>query len=271
MWLFWYVLERLFCTLTDGLITINNYDYQLARRYRMIRRLDRIFLVNGVGVDCARLEEACRQVDPVAVKQELGVPPSDRMVLLLGRTTWNKGIREFLGAARELVQAGLPSSFVIAGSGPLDNEIADFIHRHNLAGRVCHLGWRRDAPRLLAACDLFVLPSSTPEGLPVSILEAMACSKPVVATRHRGCEDEVLDGVTGLLVEPENQAALAQAMRTIIENPDMARRFGEAGHERVNASFRVDQCTQAILAVFEKIAKAPRALPCAARTLRPDS
>ncbi|MGB2987029.1 MAG: glycosyltransferase [Phycisphaerae bacterium] len=252
-WLLWYVMERMLGWFTEGLITMNRYDHELARDHRFIRRRDSILRANGVGVDAGHFDRLCRETDAGAVKRELGLAPNAPMVLLLAWTLPNKGIREFLEAARRLVDNRVPGCFVIGGHGPLDGEIAGFIDRHGLNERVFHLGWRRDAHRLIAACDVYVLPTYYPEGMPVSILEAMACGRPVVATRHRGCEDEVVDGVTGLLVEPQDPGALAEAIRTLIEDPDKARRFGQAGRRRIDEGFRTDQSTRAILAAFEKI------------------
>ena len=89
--------------------------------------------------------------------------------------------------------------------------------------------------------------------MPISILEAMACSKPVVATRHRGCEDEVVDGKTGLLVEPRDSVALAEAIRVLIADPGRACSFGQAGRQRDDEGFRVEQSTEAIMAAFDAI------------------
>jgi len=252
-WLRWYVVERMFGWFTDGLITINRYDYRLAWTRRFIRRRGNILHVNGIGVHTGRFDRLCRETDARTVKKELGLAPDEPMALMLARTLPDKGIREFLDAARLLVEGRVSCSFAIGGEGPLDGEIGEFIGRHDLHDRVVHLGWRRDAHRLMTACDLYVLPTYYPEGLPVSILEAMACGKPVVATRHRGCEDEVVDGVTGLLVEPQDPGALANAMRTFIEDPDKARRFGQAGRQRIDEGFRIDQTTNMIIAAFDKI------------------
>ena len=259
-WLLWYVVERLLGWFTDGLITTNRYDYRLAWTRRFIRRRGNIFQVNGIGVHTGRFDRLRLETNARTVKEELGLAPDEPMVLLLARTLPDKGIREFLEAAHRLVKDRVSCSFAIGGEGPLDGEIGEFINRYNLHDRVVHLGWRRDAHRLITACDLYVLPTYYPEGLPVSILEAMACGKPVVATRHRGCEDEVVDGVTGLLVEPQDPGALANAMRTFIEDPDKARSFGQAGRQRIDENFRIDQTTNMIIAAFDKITTCHAAL-----------
>ena len=252
-WLLWYRIERVLGRITEGLITTNSYDYELAGRASLIPRAENIYRVNEVGVDAARFDRLVAETDAAAVKRELGLSPAVPMILMLAWTLPTKGVREFLEAARLLVQQRVEGNFVLGGHGPLDAEIAEYIRSHGLGERVFHLGWRRDAHRLMAACDVYVLPTYYPEGMPVSILEAMACGKPVVATRHRGCEDEVVHGQTGLLVEPMDPMALAAAIRTLIEDPNEAGRFGQAGRRRIDQGFRTEQCTRAIIDAFDKI------------------
>ncbi len=252
-WLVWYTMERLLSLVTRGIITMNRYDYGLARRRLLRRSPDRVFQVNGVGVDADALDRLCGKTDAAAVKQELGSPVDAPMLLLLARTVANKGIREYLEAARQLVEAGTSARFVLAGVGPLDAEIAAYIQRHRLEKNVMFLGWRNDAHRLMAACDIYVLPTYYPEGLPVSVLEAMGCGKPVVATQHRGCEDEVVDGVTGLLIPVRDSTALAGAIKRLLDDPSEAKRLGEAGRRRIDEHYRIEQTTAATLAAFDRI------------------
>jgi glycosyltransferase involved in cell wall biosynthesis len=252
-WLLWYAVERLLGSITEGLITTNRYDHRLALRHGLIRNRRNIFRVNEVGVAADRFDRLRGETDAGAVKRALGIPADEPMVLLLAWTLPSKGVREFLTAALRLVKGGERGYFVIGGQGPLDDEIHAFVEHHGLKGRVQHLGWRRDAHRLMAACDLYVLPTYYPEGMPISILEAMACAKPVVATWHRGCEDEVVDGVTGTLVEPQDADALADAIRTYLADPEQAIRSGLAGRRRINEGFRTDQCTRRIMAAFDTV------------------
>ncbi len=253
MWLLWYHVERILGRITEGLITTNSHDYELARRARLIPAVDNIFRVNEVGVDVERFDRLVAETDAGEVKRELGLSPAEPMVLMLAWTLPAKGVREFLAAARRLVHDRVAANFVLAGHGPLDTEIAGFIRRNRMGSRVQHLGWRRDAHRLMAACDVYVLPTYYPEGMPVSILEAMACGKPVVATWHRGCEDEVVHEQTGLLVEPMDAGALAGAVRSLIDDPKLARKYGQAGRRRLDDGFRTDQSTRAIMAAFDRI------------------
>jgi glycosyltransferase involved in cell wall biosynthesis len=118
-----------------------------------------------------------------------------------------------------------------------------------LGGRVVFAGYRDDVPALLAGCDVFCLPS-TLEGLPLVVLEAMAQGKPVVASAVGGTPELVVDGETGLLVPPGDEEALADALDTLMRDPDRARRMGEAGLARVRAEFDADALTARVLTLY---------------------
>jgi glycosyltransferase involved in cell wall biosynthesis len=117
---------------------------------------------------------------------------------------------------------------------------------------------RRDISHLLAACDVFVL-ASLYEGLPLSVLEAMAAGKPVVATRVGGVEEAIVDGATGLLVRSGNAGELAAAIRWILADPQRARAMGEAGRERVNRHFTADRMVSKTVDLYEQLWKSARA------------
>jgi glycosyltransferase involved in cell wall biosynthesis len=103
--------------------------------------------------------------------------------------------------------------------------------------------------------DIFVLPSWS-EGFPLVILEAMAAGCPVISTRVGAIPEVVLDGVTGILVEKQNPQQLAQAMITLIENPDLRRQMGQAGRKRFEEHFTFDRCIDRMIAVFNNAVKA---------------
>src|SRR5262249_44896941 len=138
------------------------------------------------------------------------------IVLTAARLAEQKGLCYLLKAAALLPQA----MFVLAGEGPeravLEAQAAEL----GLNKRVLFLGHRHDVPDLLACCDLFVLPSLF-EGLPLSILEAMAAKKPVIASAVGGNNEVIVHGETGLLVRPADPAALASAIQAILSDPDL--------------------------------------------------
>lgn len=170
------------------------------------------------------------------------------IVLTLARLAEQKGIGYLIEAAARVPEA----LFAVAGDGPERAALEAKAHVLGLGDRVLFLGHRRDTPDLLASCDLFVLPSLY-EGLPVSILEAMASAKPVVATAVGGTDEAVEDGVTGLLVAPSNPAALAEAIRKVLADRPLAERLGAEGRRRVQRRFSAEAVVAGTTEVYEAL------------------
>jgi glycosyltransferase involved in cell wall biosynthesis len=198
----------------------------------------------GIGVPEDRLamiysgveDEEPPAIDPAAVRAEFGFPPDAPLVLFAGRLAEQKRVDDLLKAL-DLVQHVQPDvRTLIAGDGPLRHRLEETATAYCLDGCVRFLGHREDVPRLLAAADLLVLPSSY-EGLPNVVLEAMRFRKPVVATSAPGTTEVVIDGETGLLVPIGDQVRLARAIRDLVRDPAQARRLGEGGRARVEEHF----------------------------------
>jgi len=146
---------------------------------------------------------------------------------------------------------------VLAGDGPERARLAARAHELGIAPATHFLGTRADKAELLEACDVFALASRS-EGLGVAALEAMACRRPVVATRVGGLAEAVVDGRTGLLVAPGDPAALAAALRTLRDDPELRARLGAAGPRRLEEGFAAEQMVRAYEALYrEVLAEAP--------------
>ena len=176
-----------------------------------------------------------------------GSPPRP-VVLTVARFDRQKGHSHLLAAAARLPDV----AFVLAGDGPERYTIEADISRLGLGDRVILLGYRADVPDLLANCDLFVLPSLF-EGLPLSVLEAMAAGKPVIASAIGGTDEAVVHGETGVLVPPGDAEALAAAIRLVLSDTDLAQRLGAAGAARVRERFSANRMVQRVAAVYEEI------------------
>ncbi len=148
--------------------------------------------------------------------------------------------------------------FLLAGRGPLLEKVRQQVDAAGVGAQVKVLGWRNDMNDLMKASDVFVLPSYYMEGLPVSILEAMACGKPVVTTRHKGCEDAVVDGETALLVPVKQPAQLAEKLLTLISDPAMRERMGVAGRRRAEERYEIGDCTREVVEMMERAFVQPR-------------
>jgi glycosyltransferase involved in cell wall biosynthesis len=181
----------------------------------------------GNGRDPARFRP-----DPGArarIRAALGVPEGRVVVIAVSRLVRHKGHPELLAAMRE-VDAEL---WVVGNRLESDHgdDLEPYFAGAGLGGRLRRLGYREDVPALLAAADIFVLPSHF-EGLPMSVIEAMLTGLPVVATDIRGPREQVVEGETGLLVAPMQAAPLAAALRRLVDDPAARARMGAAGRVR---------------------------------------
>jgi glycosyltransferase involved in cell wall biosynthesis len=209
---------------------------------------DRLAMIySGIG------DEPAPVVDPAAVRRELGFPQDAPLVLFAGRLAAQKRIDDLVKALDLLQHIQPDLCTVIAGDGPLRDHLEGLTRSYCLTQRVRFMGHRDDVPRLMAAADLVVLPSSY-EGLPNLILEAMRLSKPVVATAAPGTTEVVVDGQTGLLVPIGDPQILARAMRNVIRDAELAGRLGAAGRARIETEFRLDTMIARFGALYETLA-----------------
>ena len=183
---------------------------------------------------------------------DLGLPDGAPVVGEIARLCDVKGQRELIAALQRLpgVQAVLVGEDLEAG-GRFRRRLEAEAEELGVRDRVTFAGYR-PADEVLPALDVLVLPSWT-EGMPITVLEAMAHGKPVVATPVGGTAEVVVDGETGLLVPPRNPERLAEAIGRILADPALARRFGEAGRARVRAHFSADAMARRVLAIYDDV------------------
>ncbi len=187
-------------------------------------------------------------VDPRPAVERYGLAGC-RVVLTVGRLVARKGHDVVLRALAELGEAGVPVRYVVAGTGPEEGRLRQLAASLGLAERVVFAGHVPDEllPSLYAACDVFAMPSRLlderdgVEGFGAVFVEAGACGKPVVGGRSGGVGEAVVDGVTGLLVDPSQPRELADVLRRLLDDEGLRRRLGEAGRrhaERLDAVWR---------------------------------
>lgn len=227
------VLERLGGRFTDLLFTQSAEDAAAAVVEGIASEQNVVAIGNGVDPD--RFDPQ-RMADAAVVKRGLGIPEQAPVVGIIGRMVREKGYQEFLDAAMDLAHDYPKVCFLQVGGrldsdhdGPVERALADA--KDVLGPRLVLAGYQEDTPTMLAAMDVFCLPSYR-EGMPRTIIEAMMMAKPVVATNIRGAREEVVHGVTGLLVPIRDANALAQAFHWCLDNPTEAERMGQAGRKR---------------------------------------
>jgi glycosyltransferase involved in cell wall biosynthesis len=170
------------------------------------------------------------------------------IILTVARLDEQKGHRYLLSAAVLVPEA----QFVLVGDGPARASLEEQVQALGVGDRVLFLGYRSDIPELLACCDLFVLPSLY-EGLPLSVLEAMAAGKPVIASAIGGTDEAVIPGETGLLVTPADTIALVNAIRTLLSNPVLAEWLALNGRARVQREFSAGLMVQRVTQIYDEL------------------
>ena len=195
------------------------------------------------GIDAPRPAEPARPA---------GVPETAPLLLHVGRLTPTKGQGDLIEALARLARSDAVAVLVgqdLETGGAYERELEARAAELGVRDRVVFTGYRDDVPALLAAAAVFVLPSSA-EGLPLTVLEAMAAGRPVVATRVGGTPEAVVDGETGLLVPAGDVAALARALDGLLADPERASRMGEAGRGRVAERFSAAAMSERVLATY---------------------
>ena len=222
-------------------VIVQNPDDR-ARLGRSARVRQRMVLIAGSGVD---LEQFQRQPEPAG----------EVAVVLPSRMLWTKGIGEFVEAAKRLRTAGLKARFLLAGDSDPGNPAA--IAPQQLSdwaadGTVEWLGFQHDMAALLGRCHIVCLPSYR-EGMPKSLIEGAAAGRALITTDTPGCRDIVRHGENGLLVPPKDPEALATALRQLIEDASLRRRFGEQSREIAVAEFGLDKVVSETLALYREL------------------
>src|SRR5438552_3353688 len=189
---------------------------------------------------------------PVNVHEAFWLPHHAPVVGNVAALVPHKGQRYLVDAAHRVVQEIPDARFIILGEGELREHLEKQVHEHHLEKHVLLPGFRSDVLGCIKGFDLFVMCSVT-EGLGTSLLDAMACARPIVATRAGGIPEIVEDGVNGQLVAPRDAAALAAAIVRALKDEGLRRRLGEAGFARVRERFTVDRMVSETAAVYRRL------------------
>lgn len=221
-------IERVLARFTDTIIVVGERQRHEIAAYGIAPIQKLVAIPLGLELEPLLGAEGHRG----ELRQELGVSAETPLVGIVARLVPIKAHEYFLQAARLVREAIGGAKFLVVGDGERRGELEGLARSLGLQGEVLFLGWRRDLPRVYADLDVVVL-SSLNEGSPVSLIEALAAARPVVATDVGGVGEVVVDGETGLLVPPKDAAALAQAILTLLADPQRGQRLGLAGRQRV--------------------------------------
>jgi glycosyltransferase involved in cell wall biosynthesis len=227
-----------------------------------VSREDRRKLIEVEGVTPERVRfvpngiPTGRRVDRLEARRALGLDPAAPVVVAVCELRPQKAVEVLVHAAL-LLRSRLPGlTVLVAGDGPERQPLERLIAETDAPVEL--LGTRADVPRLLGAADVAAL-SSDFEGSPLSVMEYMAAARPVVATAVGGVPDLIEDGVHGLLVPTRNEQALAEALRSLLADPERARALGEQGRERQQREFTLEAMVGRLELLYESLyATSPR-------------
>jgi len=203
------------------------------------------------GIDFSPYDEASSSD---YLRQEFSFAPDDYLVGIVAHLAEHKGHKYLISATKILKEHTDKIKVIIVGGGPLKFELDKQAEEMKVKDIVYFLGFREDIPQILSSLDLFVL-SSYLEGMGSSLLDAMACRLPVVATKAGGIPEVVVHRKTGLLVPARSPSYLARAILKLYEDRDLASRLGQKGYEVVKQKFSAEAMAAKIIDLYEKIAK----------------
>ena len=230
-WLLYYPVEKVCARLADGILTINEEDYRLAQKRLKTKQ---VFQLLGVGIDTERLANARGKRQELCNKYGIGT--DDKIILSVGELIKRKNQKVIIKA---LTRPGMERvHYVIAGEGALRQKLETYAAELQVQDRLHLLGFRNDIAELLKSSDAFVFPSHQ-EGLPVSVMEAMAAGIPVVVSRIRGNVDLIDEEQGGVLCAPEDADAFAKGIVRLINDPEFAAQCTEHNHRKISG---YDKC-----------------------------
>lgn len=240
-------LDRFSERLVDKFIVVSE-----ALRKRLIRKhgiaSERIVKIyNGVEIEKLNYDSA----NTSSVRKELNVEATALLIGTIGRLVWQKGLTYFMRAVKQIVdgkwQMAEQTKFLIVGEGRERKRLESMAHSLNLGDKIIFTGFRSDIKEILYSLDILVL-SSVREGQPITLLEAMALGKPIVATNIEGINETVIDGETGILVPPKDSHALAEAIVCLLKDNKKAQKMAQAARkvveERFNLKDKINQHKQ---------------------------
>ena len=212
------------------------------------------------GVPAEKIKTIANGIDVQAFEHAQALPvlnvTNEKVIGMVARLDLQKGFEYLLRAVRELCNTFAGLKVVIAGEGPDREAIEAMVKEYGLQSNVVLAGQQSDMPAVYAAMDIFVLPSLN-EGLPMTILEAMAAARPVVATRVGAIPTVISDGENGLLVNPRDTKGLRNAIASLLSDPERCRQMGEKAHDWVSRNYTSEAMALKYRQLYDEILGMP--------------
>ncbi len=223
-WLIYYNVEKYLSKFTDIIVAINKEDYYRAKNFYS----NKVVKIPGVGIDLSKFENV--NIDRNTKRAELEIPHNSIVLLSIGEMIKRKNHETAIRALTQLNNKNYV--YLICGIGKLEDYLRNLAKKLGVSDKVRFLGFRDDIPQICIASDIFIFPSYQ-EGLPVSLMEAMAAGLPCIVSRIRGNNDLIQDGKGGFLHNPKDYIRMAKSIDKIIENKKLRAEMGIRNKEQV--------------------------------------
>lgn len=246
-WLIYYPIEKLLAKKTDCIITINQEDYQLAKKRDF--KADLIEHVHGVGVD-TKYFTSVSETQKIELKKSFGYQADDFLLFYAAEFNKNKN-QQLLIRSLALIKDYMPNAkLLLAGEGALQEKCRKLVSELGMEDMVNFLGYRKDIEMLVPMCDIGV-GSSFREGLPVNIIEAMACGLPIVASKNRGHIELIQENVNGYIVSANDYGQFARCLLRLYQSNQLRSEMGTASVNLVN-TFSLSQLNLELSAIYRR-------------------
>jgi glycosyltransferase involved in cell wall biosynthesis len=248
-----YILfEKIAAFFCDSIITDSPTEKELALKFKIARE-EKISVI-PTSIKLKEYNPEINEQERKKYLKILGIPKEHKIVTMIGRLSPQKDPITFILSSQRLKKKYQKVTFLLVGDGPLREECCRLLQEVELNGQMKVLGWRRDYKELLKISDILVSYSLW-EGLPFILLEAMAFSKPVVATRSTGIVDVINDGENGFLVPPRSPEILSDKIKWVLDRPEVAAKVGKAAKKIVEERFNLGKTIPRIEELYIQLYK----------------
>lgn len=232
---FFICLENLTSKITDNLIVVSDYDMQKGLRHHIAGEAK--YRIVRYGIDF----EESKKIDEsgsINIRAQLGLFEKNPLITMVSCLKPQKAPLDYVEAARLVLKSYPLVRFILVGDGLLRGRVERLIERYRLEDKITLLGWRRDIFQIINNTDIFVL-TSLWEGLPIAVLEAMACARPVVVTNSGAISDIIKDGINGLLASPGDVRGIANRIMKFLGNEELKLKLGKAASQSIDSNFAI--------------------------------
>lgn len=241
------VTDKILSLFTDRVIVVADFLMKNLVEYEWFDPLKITTIYNGIDGS-----EFLKEYDQRELRKELGLSWSSRIIGIVARLDPIKNHKSLIKAMQIVSTEFSETVLLVVGDGPSRGEIIALISECKLGRNVRLLGVRNDIPRLLSIMDVFVLCSKS-EGLPLTLLEAMAAGKAIVATKVGGIPSVIEDAVNGLLIPPDDPKAIARAIIELLADKEKARRMGIMARKKFESEFTLNKMVKRYEEVYESV------------------